>query len=282
MGIFDFLKGGKKAQQTVTMTREELDAIWRRLSAYSFDALDAPMPFSKRLAEKMGWTEDFALQAIEEYRRFLFMARISPTEVTPSQLVDEVWHFHLQYTEDYWVRLCDEVLGAPIHHNPGDGSGSDEERHALQYGYTLELYAHAFGEDAPEEIWPRPKKLAQSKPSAHSPPRIASRDGREEYADDTFWMMAAFIAMDTSSTNDFQSPLYNSEGVASGVDAAGTSVVDSGVSDVGSAGTDAGSTSVDSGAASCGGASSCGSSCGASCGGGGGCGGGGCGGGCGG
>ncbi|WP_446513595.1 hypothetical protein, partial [Photobacterium sp. DNB22_13_2] len=52
-----------------TLTNAERDACLLRLSQYSLDAPDAPMPFSRRLAEAEGWSTLFTLTVIEEYKR---------------------------------------------------------------------------------------------------------------------------------------------------------------------------------------------------------------------
>jgi hypothetical protein len=39
-----------------------------------------------------GWSRPFALRAIEEYRKFVFLALVADHQVTPSDQVDQVWH----------------------------------------------------------------------------------------------------------------------------------------------------------------------------------------------
>ncbi|MFD1733046.1 hypothetical protein ACFSC4_21000 [Deinococcus malanensis] len=56
-----------------------------------------------------------AHEVLGEYRRFLHLSTLGP--VSPSHLVDEAWHLHLTYTQDYWERLP-QVLGRALHHNP--------------------------------------------------------------------------------------------------------------------------------------------------------------------
>lgn len=58
------------------------DQLWQRLAAFEFDELDAALPFSRRLARDNGWSHADALAAIEEYRRFVFLAMVaSPSAV---------------------------------------------------------------------------------------------------------------------------------------------------------------------------------------------------------
>jgi uncharacterized protein (TIGR04222 family) len=74
--------------------------------------------------------------------------------VTPSKVVDEVWHLHLIYTQSYWGEFCPHVLGRPLHHDPGQGRRGEAQRHAQQYADTLASYRRIFGCDPPAEIWP--------------------------------------------------------------------------------------------------------------------------------
>lgn len=114
-----------------------------------------------RLAEENRWTPEYALRAIEEYKRFVFLAMVCPHEVTPSKTVDVVWHLHLLYTENYWQKFCHGVLGRDFHHFPGDGSVLDEARFQQNYAETLASYRSIFQLDPPEDIWGlgKPKNL---------------------------------------------------------------------------------------------------------------------------
>lgn len=93
------------------------------------------------------------MRAIEEYKRFMVLAAISATEVTPSHAVDHVWHLHLQYTKSY-AEMCGNILGKFIDHNPGAGAPEDERQYSEQYLKTLLLYSMIFKEDAPHDLWP--------------------------------------------------------------------------------------------------------------------------------
>jgi uncharacterized membrane protein YgcG len=125
-------------------------ALWDRLVQLNFDEVDAKFPFSERLARETGWTHDYSLKAIHEYRKFLYLAMIYPP-VTPSQEVDEVWHLHLK-TEHYQKILCDKILQKDLLHIPEDGSQADKEKHRQQYIDTRIAYAENFGMP-PEDVW---------------------------------------------------------------------------------------------------------------------------------
>jgi hypothetical protein len=128
--------------------------LWRRLSEFDFDEPDVSFPFSRRLARDCGWSHEYALCVVEEYRRFLYLAFAAGHPVTPSVDVDEAWHLHLTYTRSYWDRLCGDVLGAPLHHDPTEGGGGEAAKFDDWYARTLESYERELGEPSPDDVWP--------------------------------------------------------------------------------------------------------------------------------
>lgn len=137
-------------------------ALWERLSSMRIEEPGAPRSFEAALAEANGWTLRHAAEVSAEYRRFLFLAATSQEPVTPSIAVDRAWHLHLTYTRHYWDTLCRQILGRPLHHEPGTGGASDEARFSHQYAGTLARYEEAFGAPAPANIWPRPQPVADA------------------------------------------------------------------------------------------------------------------------
>lgn len=128
--------------------------LWQAILAFHPDHPTAILPFSKRLALEQGWTRRYAVRAIEEYKKFIFLVCTAGHPVTPSEHVDEVWHLHLIYTRSYWDEFCGQVLKRPVHHNPTEGGPSEDARYHEQYQKTLETYAKVFGMAPPEDIWP--------------------------------------------------------------------------------------------------------------------------------
>ena len=138
-------------------TEADREACLRRLSEYSPDARDAPVPFSQRLAEAEGWSRLYTLTVIEEYKRFAYLAVFSGHAVTPSEAIDAAWHLHLQYSKEYWTVFCGEVLGAPLHHAPGIGAPDEDDTYAQHYAQTLDSYRRTFGVEPPPDVWPVPE-----------------------------------------------------------------------------------------------------------------------------
>ncbi len=131
-------------------------ALWARIAAHDFEAATAALTFAGRLARDHGWSLEAARAAIDEYRRFCFLALRPGTagaEVTPSEEVDEVWHQHLAYSRDYWQVWCREVLRRDLHHGPTLGGPAEGRRFAEQYAGTLAAYEAWFG-PPPADLWP--------------------------------------------------------------------------------------------------------------------------------
>jgi hypothetical protein len=149
-------------------------ALWLRLKHYHFDHLvpahlvdhvmatfggpdAATRAFASKLSRKLGWTPVFAFRAIAEYRKFLYLGVVSEVPVTPSKVIDQVWHEHLLFTRGY-EQFCQEVLGRPFDHHPELMSTEDQtEVFQSQYEATLDLYEAEFNCEPPPDIWSTPK-----------------------------------------------------------------------------------------------------------------------------
>ncbi len=136
------------------MTKPNNQSLWEAILAYHPDKPGVDLPFSKRLAIENGWTRRFAIRAIEEYKRFVFLALTTGKQVTPSEEIDQVWHLHMVYTRAYWDDFCGQVLKRPFHHSPTEGGDTENQKYRDQYSSTLEMYFATFGEKPPEDIWP--------------------------------------------------------------------------------------------------------------------------------
>ena len=129
-------------------------ALWKRIEAFDVEGGGDAYCFADRLSHENGWTRSFTLHAIDEYKKFVYLAAIAQLPVTPSDVVDQVWHLHLVYTRSYWEELCGGVLGKPLHHGPTKGGAREDRRYRQQYADTLALYRAEFECDAPSHIWP--------------------------------------------------------------------------------------------------------------------------------
>jgi hypothetical protein len=161
---------GQSEEPIWTGVRQDL---WRRIEQHDFEP-DTPLNFTDRLARDHGWSLEHARAAVDAYRRFCFLAVVSPTPVTPSEVVDEVWHQHLVYSRDYWTIWCGEKLQTPLHHDPTPGGPEAQMTYRRQYAETLALHERFFGPPS-RELWPA-THLRFAQPRYH-------------VTDRTYWLM---------------------------------------------------------------------------------------------
>lgn len=128
-------------------------ALWQRIENHPFEVPACGTDLTRRLAREQRWSLTHARRALQEYRRYVFLACVAGREMTPSVDVDEVWHLHLTYTEDYWTRWCPQVLACTLHHQPSAGEPGDPARLRAQYADTLAEYERWFG-PPPADFWP--------------------------------------------------------------------------------------------------------------------------------
>jgi len=132
---------------------DEQIALWQRLCEHRFERPQNGLDLTRRLAREEGWSLSQARAAVDEYRRFCFLACVVGNEVTPSKEVDAVWHLHLIHTWDYWQVFCPQVLGTELHHGPTRGGPADDQRYRAQYAETLAHYERWFSAP-PVAFWP--------------------------------------------------------------------------------------------------------------------------------
>jgi hypothetical protein len=139
-----------------------MNDLLKKLESFDIDGGPSASTFAMRLAKEQGWSTEYTGRVIREYKRFIYLGATAGP-VSPSEIVDEVWHLHMIYTESYWDRMCGQILGKPFHHHPSRGGQSEDVKHRDMFAETLTKYRLAFGEDPPADIW-RAKKAAKPTP----------------------------------------------------------------------------------------------------------------------
>ncbi|MBL0135453.1 MAG: hypothetical protein IPP79_16525 [Chitinophagaceae bacterium] len=124
--------------------------LWNKILAFDFDNPPSEYGFSIRLANENYWTKNFTEQAILEYKKFMYLAATTDSMVSPSEIVDTVWHQHLIFTQLY-TEFCD-ILGKQIQHVPSTHNRSELEKFKQAKERTGLLYKEVFG-DPPNSIW---------------------------------------------------------------------------------------------------------------------------------
>jgi hypothetical protein len=149
------------------MNKKEL---WLNLANYHFEHL-APThlwdeiaakfggqnPFAKAFADKLSrklkWKKTFAMKALWEYKKFVYLGVISDFSITPSKVIDEVWHQHLLFSSGY-RKFCKDVIHYDLDHNPElVAVDSQSQAFQSQYFQTIALYKREFGVKPPDDIW---------------------------------------------------------------------------------------------------------------------------------
>jgi uncharacterized membrane protein YgcG len=124
--------------------------LWQKISSFNMDEMEGDYNFSVRLASENGWTKYMTEKAILEYKKFMYLAAISENKVSPSEIVDIVWHQHLIFTQSY--ELFCALLGRKIEHIPSTHNPAKESQFKQAMRNTQQLYRENFG-NQPEEIW---------------------------------------------------------------------------------------------------------------------------------
>lgn len=124
--------------------------LWNEVLKFELDNPNDKYGFLTRLAFENKWTLYFAKAAILEYKKFMYLAAISNEMVSPSEIVDIVWHQHLIFTSSY-TDFC-TVLSKRIEHIPSTHNRAEAEKFHKAKERTKELYEQNFGKQ-PEEIW---------------------------------------------------------------------------------------------------------------------------------
>lgn len=159
----------EQAQRDADWTVERR-ALWQRLREYRFGGEQAEA-FLDRVAHALGSDRAGAQAALEEYRRFCFLAVAADHPATPSVRIDKVWHAHLTDTRDYWTRFCPQVLRRDLHHTPSLGGQAEDARHQEQYRQTLLSYERFFDEP-PSLLWPPPQPAARPRAEVGASQRL--------------------------------------------------------------------------------------------------------------
>lgn len=107
------------------------------------EALDLT-PMIERVMKEKRWTRRMADVAAGFYRNFLYLSKKYPEEsLSPTRQIDEIWHAHILYTQDYH-RACEKIFGFYLHHQPTheDNSSSNESD---DIEFLQQLHEQEFG-----------------------------------------------------------------------------------------------------------------------------------------
>jgi hypothetical protein len=80
----------------------------------------------------------------------MYLAATSDFMVSPSEIVDKVWHQHLVFTQSY-KEFCN-IIGKQIHHIPSTHNRAEFEKFNQAKERTVKFYNNIFGQQ-PKNIW---------------------------------------------------------------------------------------------------------------------------------
>ncbi|MDR7210323.1 hypothetical protein [Flavobacterium piscis] len=124
--------------------------LWSEIQKFNLDNPNDQYGFSTRLAFENNWTLYFTKTAILEYKKFMYLAATYNEMVSPSEIVDIVWHQHLIFTNSY-SEFC-LLLSKRIEHIPSTHNRSEIEKFQKAKEKTKELYEINFGKQL-DAIW---------------------------------------------------------------------------------------------------------------------------------
>lgn len=124
--------------------------LWDKIQQFDFDNPPSEYGFSTRLANENFWTIDFTELAILEYKKFMYLATTSEFMISPSEIVDTVWHQQLIFTQSY-QNFCN-LIGKQIQHIPSTHNKDEFEKFQQAKERTKKFYTNTFGEQ-PNTIW---------------------------------------------------------------------------------------------------------------------------------
>lgn len=247
--------------------------LWKRIHQYHFEHVVPPQlmdrvaatfggrdastqAFAGKLALKHGGARRFWVRAIEEYKKFIYLGTVGDAPVTPSKVIDTVWHEHILFSRAY-REFCRDVLGRDFDHNPELLPIAEQnDVFARQYLDTLDAYRTEFNAMPPSDVWSVPKFRSQELKRA---PKKLEQARRDAWGDET----PLYVYYGSGDSSASESSGFGGGGDFSG----GGSDRSWGDSD---SNTDSGSDSASLSSGSDSGGSDGGSSCSSSCGGGGG------------
>jgi hypothetical protein len=80
--------------------------------------MDYPLPpLIERFQQKLGLSQDAAMQLFDDTKRFLYLCGISDKPIAPNETLDFGWHQFLLFSEEY-ADFCQKNFGRFIHHRP--------------------------------------------------------------------------------------------------------------------------------------------------------------------
>lgn len=132
------------------------NALYAKILHFEPDDPSADLTYTRRLIRENGWTLEYGIRVVQEYKKFIYLVCVADVPLTPSADVDQAWHLHLLYTRSYWEEFCGTIIGRPVHHGPTLGGAAEGRKYLDCYAQTLHWYRKELESEPPADIWPAP------------------------------------------------------------------------------------------------------------------------------
>lgn len=124
--------------------------LWEKIKVAPLEETSGDGWLLNLLANSRDGSYEFAHRAIIEYKKFLYLVSVYEEKLTPSIIVDQIWHCHLSRGRDY-TSFCVKMFDKIISHEKN--SDRNKEKTSAQYDKTIEFYFSEFGQP-PFHYWP--------------------------------------------------------------------------------------------------------------------------------
>ncbi len=140
----------------VSFQGNNMEDIKKKILNFNIHSNGDSSIFISKLMSENGWSKNFTLQALSEYKKFIYLLYISDARLSPSVVIDKIWHCHLTFTQSYWQDLCRDILKKDIHHIPSSLNDISNQQDSLSYERTLKFYQVQFG-NPNLKVWSKAK-----------------------------------------------------------------------------------------------------------------------------
>lgn len=124
---------------------------YKKLYVHLFDIIDSYID-TKNFCDK----HKILITALEEYHKWLklLIKYGGPHILSPSKIIDKIWHTHILDTENY-VDTCKKLCGKFIHHYPENSFIGQKDERENRRNNTLMFYREKYGLMSPDvgKIW---------------------------------------------------------------------------------------------------------------------------------
>lgn len=128
---------------------DAMKGLYNKLSIHVHHFINNYVDYTTEVWDQHGYDNKYhkhmkVLKLLIEYHKWLqIVAKYDAHHVSPSPVIDKVWHAHIIDTHDY-KRVCQIINGNLIHHYPQNSYKSQQDEQLVRYHSTLKYYQEMF------------------------------------------------------------------------------------------------------------------------------------------